>query len=66
MSKHHANGSNGNGTKKCMGVWAEPEFFDAVDRLRKAEKPVQSRSQFIQRLVFQAAEPNNRKQQSAA
>ena len=64
MSKRHTNGHN---VKKMLGVWAEPDFFDAVDRLRKAEKPVQSRSQFIQRLVYQAAaEAAHTKQQSAA
>ena len=63
MSNRH---TNGNGTKKMMGVWAEPDFFEAVDKLRKAEKPAQSRSHYIQRLVFQAVEGRNKPQRSAA
>ena len=63
MSNHQ---TNGHGVKKCMGVWAEPDFFEAVDKLRKAEKPAQSRSQYIQRLVFQAVEGTNKSQRSAA
>lgn len=66
MSKQHTNGNGAHRTKKSLNVWAEPEFFDTLDRLRKAEKPVLTRSQMVQRLIFQVAESATSKHRSAA